>query len=170
MVAELHATPLRTPIRNHHNCADHVSPNLQRYHRTVFSKIVERFLQNADALSPKIARKSFRQNHRTRFLQIAEQVFSKASNVFPPTLQCISPHVLSKNAEHFTPNLQVVSPISEQRTFCSILLGDNPVSNLSLHMLRAPCFALWVVGCGSLVTPVPPTRPRAPRSTLWTMG
>ena len=116
-----------------------------RFRRISFSKSPKLspngFLQNCRTISPKrrriIAknrRKSFRQNRRTRFLQIAEQVFSKASNVFPPTLQCISPHVLSKNAKHFTPNLQVVSPISEQRMFCSVLLGDNPVSDLSLHV------------------------------------
>ena len=52
--------------------------------------------------------------------------------------------------------------------FRSMLYGEDPVSDLSLHVLRALRSALWVVDCGSLVTPVPPTRPRAPRSTLWT--
>ena len=71
---------------------------------------------------------------------------------------------------HISPYLQDVSPIVEQHTFRSVLYGEDPVFDLSLHVLRAPHSALWVVGCGSLVTPVPPTDPRAPRSTLWTMG
>ena len=82
-------------------------------------------------------------SHRTRFLQIAK---------------------------HFAPNHQDISPISEQHTFFSVLFGKDPVSDPSLHVPWAPCSALWVVGCGSLVTPIPPTRPQAPRSTLWTMG
>ena len=51
-----------------------------------------------------------------------------------------------------------------------MLYGEVSVSDLSLHVLRALRSVLWVVGCGSLVTPVPPTRARAPRSTLWTAG
>ena len=43
-------------------------------------------------------------------------------------------------------------------------------ADLFLHVLRALRSVLWVVGYGSLVTPVPPTRARAPRLTLWTMG
>ena len=66
--------------------------------------------------------------------------------------------------------LQVISLTAEQHTFRSALYGEDPVSDLSLHVLQAPRSMLWVVGCGSLVTPVPPTRPRAPRLTLWTMG
>ena len=54
--------------------------------------------------------------------------------------------------------------------FCFVLYGEDPVSDLSLHVLRALRSALWVVGYGSLVTPIPPTRAQAPRSTLWTMG
>ena len=50
-----------------------------------------------------------------------------------------------------------------------MLYGEDPVSDLSLHMLRAPRSVLWVVGCGSLVTPIPPTRARlrARRYGLW---
>ena len=66
--------------------------------------------------------------------------------------------------------LQVISPTAEQHTLRSVLYGEDPVSDLSLHMLRAPRSALWVVGCCSSVTPVPPTRARAPCSMLWTMG
>ena len=66
--------------------------------------------------------------------------------------------------------LQVISPTAEQHMFRSTLYGEDPVSDLSLHMLRAPRSALWVVDCGSLVMPILPTRARAPRSTLWTMG
>ena len=66
--------------------------------------------------------------------------------------------------------LQVISPTAERHMFCSALYGEDPVYDLSLHVLWAPRSALWVVGCGSLVTPIPPTRARAPRSTLWTMG
>ena len=36
--------------------------------------------------------------------------------------------------------------------FCSVLYGEDPVSNLCLHVLWAPNSALWVVGYGSLVT------------------
>ena len=66
--------------------------------------------------------------------------------------------------------LQVISPTAEQHTFRSALYGEDLVSDLSLHMLRAPRSALWVVGYGSLVTPVPPTRARSPRSALWLLG
>ena len=48
--------------------------------------------------------------------------------------------------------------------FRSTLYGEDPVSDLSLHVLRALRFTLWVVSNGSLVTPVPPTRAWAPRS------
>ena len=48
--------------------------------------------------------------------------------------------------------------------------GEDPVSDLSLHVLRAPRSTLWVVGYGSLVVPVPPTRAWALRLMLWTMG
>ena len=54
--------------------------------------------------------------------------------------------------------------------FCSKLYGEDLVSDLFLHVLRAPRSTLWVVGYGSLVMPIPPTRARAPRSMLWTMG
>ena len=54
--------------------------------------------------------------------------------------------------------------------FCSMFFGENPVSDLSLHVLRAPHSALWVVDCGSLVMSVPPIRAQAPRSTLWNMA
>ena len=66
--------------------------------------------------------------------------------------------------------LQVISLTAEQHTFRSALFGEDPISDLSLHVLRAPRSVLWVVGYGSLVTPVPPTHARALRSTLWTMG
>ena len=54
--------------------------------------------------------------------------------------------------------------------FRSILYGEDPVFDLSLHVLRAPRSALWVVGYGSLVMHVPPIHARALRSMLWTMG
>ena len=63
------------------------------------------------------------------------------------------------------PPSTVISITAKQHTFRFFLYGEDPVSDLSLHVLRAPRSALWVVGCGSLVTPVPPTRARAPRST-----
>ena len=66
--------------------------------------------------------------------------------------------------------LQVISPTTEQHMFRPILYGEDSVSNPSLHVLWAPRSALWVVGYGSLVTPIPPTHARAPCSTLWTMG
>ena len=47
--------------------------------------------------------------------------------------------------------------------FRSTLYGEDPVSDLSLHVLRAPCSALWVVGYGSSIMPVPPTRAQAPK-------
>ena len=66
--------------------------------------------------------------------------------------------------------LQVISPTAEQHTFCSVLYGEDPVFDLSLHVLQAPRSVLWVVGYGFLVMPVLPTRARALRSTLWTIG
>ena len=75
-----------------------------------------------------------------------------------------------QTAEHFTVNLQDISPISEQPTFFYVLFGEDPISDLSLHVLRAPRSTLWVVGCGSSVMHVPPTRARALRLKLWTMG
>ena len=71
---------------------------------------------------------------------------------------------------HISPYLQDVSPIVEQHTFRSVLYGEDLVFDLSLHVLRALHSVLWVVGYGSLVTPIPPTHAWAPRSTLWTMG
>ena len=53
--------------------------------------------------------------------------------------------------------LQVILTNTEQHTFRFILYGEDLVSNLSLHVPWAPRSALWVVGCGSLVTPVLPT-------------
>ena len=105
---------------------------------------------------------------------IAEHVFSKSPNTFSPNhrtrfLQNRQKRFL-QITEDFSPNLQDISPISEQHTFCSVLDGKDPVFDLSLHVSWAPRPALWVVGCGSLVTPIPPTRPWAPRSMLWTMG
>ena len=52
--------------------------------------------------------------------------------------------------------------------FRSVLYGEDPVSDLSLHVLRAMRSALWVVGYGSLVTPILPTR--ATGSALCVMG
>ena len=117
-----------------------------------------------------IAQNMFSPNHQTCFLQIAEHFFSKSLNMFSSNCQCILPNMFLQITEQFAPNLQDISPISEQHTFFSVLFGEEPVPDLSLHVPRAPRSALWVVGCGSLVTPVPPTRPRALRSTLWTMG
>ena len=71
---------------------------------------------------------------------------------------------------HVSPYLQDISPTAEQHIFCFVLYGEDPVFDLSLHVLWAPRSTLWVVDCGSLVTPVPPTRAQAPRSTLWIMG
>ena len=44
--------------------------------------------------------------------------------------------------------------------FHSVFFGEDLVSDLSLHVLWAPRSALWVVGYGSSITPVPPTRAR----------
>ena len=41
--------------------------------------------------------------------------------------------------------------------FRSMFFGENPVSDLSLHVLRAPRSVLWVVGYGSSVTSIHPT-------------
>ena len=71
---------------------------------------------------------------------------------------------------HVSPYLQDILPTAEQHMFRSMFFGENPVSDLSLHVLQAPRSVLWVVGYGSMVTSVPPTRARAPRSTLWNMG
>ena len=133
---------------------------------TTFLQIAEHvFSKSPNMISPN-RRTCFLHNRRTRFLQIAEHDFSKSLNMFSPQL----PNVISPNrrarflqiAKHFL--------IGEQHPFFSVLFGDDPVSDFSLHVLWAPRSALWVVGCGSLVTPVPPTHARAPRSTLWTMG
>ena len=40
--------------------------------------------------------------------------------------------------------LQDIPPIIEQQTFRSVFFGENPISDLSLHVLRAP--ALYVMG------------------------
>ena len=55
-----------------------------------------------------------------------------------------------------SPYLQNISPTIEQHAFYSVLYGEDPVSDLSLHVLQAPRSALWVVGCGSLITSIPP--------------
>ena len=93
-------------------------------------------------------------------LQIVKHVFSKSPTYFATRFL--------QNAKHFALNLQDISPISELHTLFSVLFGEDLVSGPSLHVPWAPRSTLWVVGYGSLVTPVPPTRPRAPRSTLWT--
>ena len=119
------------------------------------------FLQNRRTFSPK-RRQIFTENHRISVLQITEHVSSK------------SPMYLAtrflQTTEHFTLNFQDILPINEQHIFLSVLLREDPVFDLSLHVPRAQCSALWVVGCGSLVMPIYPTRAPAPRSTLWTMG
>ena len=67
--------------------------------------------------------------------------------------------------------LQVISITAEQYTFCFFpFYGEDPVSDLSLHVLWALRSTLWVFGYSSLVMPIPPTRARAPCSMLWTMG
>ena len=71
---------------------------------------------------------------------------------------------------HVSPYLQDILPTAKQHTFCSMLYGEDPVSDLSLHMLWAPRSALWVVGCGSSVTPVPPTRAWAPALDIMEYG
>ena len=166
---------------------EHVSPN----RRTCFSKSPNMFFQITEHFSPnrhRISPNKFLQitehvspNHRTRFskssnmfLQIAivfrQTGFSKSPTTFHQISNVFRRTGFSKSPTMFSPYLWNVSPTTEQHTFCSVLYGEDPVSDLSLHMLRAPCSVLWVVGCGSLVTPVPPTHARAPRSTLWTMG
>ena len=104
----------------------------------------------------------FAKNRRTVFSNIAEHVSSKSPTYFATRLLQV--------AKHFVPNLQDLSPISEQLTSFSVLFGEDPVSDLSLNVLRAPRSALWVVGYGSLVTPLLPTHAWALRSTSWTMG
>ena len=42
--------------------------------------------------------------------------------------------------------LQVISPTAEQHTFRSVLYGEYLVSDLSLHVLRAPRSMLWTMG------------------------
>ena len=110
-----------------------------------------------DRVSPRLQRyrrTRFSPNRRTRFLKIA----------------IVFRHMFLQIAEDFSPNLQDILPISEQHTFYYVLYGEDPVSDLSLHMTRAPRSVLWVVGCGPLVRPVFPTCLRAPRSMLWIMG
>ena len=119
------------------------------------------FLQNHRTFSPK-RRQFFTESRRISVLQITEHVSSKS-----PTYLATR---FLQTAKHFILNFQDILPISEQPTFFSVLFGEDPVSDLSVHVPRAPRSALWVVGCGSLVTPISPTRARAPRSTLWTMG
>ena len=123
-----------------------------------FSKAAE---HDFSKIAEHISSKSL-MNFATFFLQIAEHVSSKSPMYFATLFHQI--------AEHFPPNLQGISLISEQHTFFFVPFGEDPVSDPSLHVLRAPRSALWVVGCGSFVTPVHPTRPRAPCSMLWTMG
>ena len=38
---------------------------------------------------------------------------------------------------HVSPYLQDILPTAEQHSFHSVFFGENPVSDLSLHMLRA---------------------------------
>ena len=73
-----------------------------------------------------IAEHFFAKNHRISFLQIAEHVSSKSPMYFATLFHQI--------AEHFPPNLQGISLISEQHTFFSVLFGEDPVSDLSLHV------------------------------------
>ena len=58
---------------------------------------------------------------------------------------------------HISPYLQDILLTAEQHTFRSMFFGENPVSDLSLHVLWAPRSTLWVVGYGPLVTPICPT-------------
>ena len=113
----------------------------------------------------------------TTFLQISNIIAERFSPILPndfsksPTHFCQNHRIsLLQIAEHFSSHLQDISPIGEQHTFFYVLFGEDPVSDLSLHVLWAPCSALWVVSYGSLVMTVPPTRAWALRSTLWTMG
>ena len=156
MVTEHYNIPYRSPIRKSPTT---ISPNkfLQ------ISKVVaERFSPKSPNDFSKSSTHFFAENHRISFLQITEHVSSKS-----PTYLATR---FLQTAEHFTLNLQDISPISEQPTFFSVLFGEDPVSDLSLHVPRAPRSALWVVSCGSLVTSIPPTRARARRSMLWTMS
>ena len=144
-----------------------ISPNHRpRFRRISFSKSPKLspngFLQNRLMISQNRRHIFFTENHRISVLQITEHVSSKS-----PTYLATR---FLQTAEHFTLNLQDISPISEQPTFFSVLFGEDPVSDLSLHVPRALRSALWVVGYGSLVTPISPTCARAPHSTLWTMG
>jgi hypothetical protein len=58
-----------------------------------------------------------------------------ASDMISPNI--IAEHVFSKIVEHFSPHLRDVSPIREQLTFFSVLFGEDPVFDLSLHVLWA---------------------------------
>ena len=51
-----------------------------------------------------------------------------------------------------------------------MFFGENPVFDLSLHVLQAPRSALWVVGYGSSVTSIPPTHARAPALDIMEYG
>ena len=51
-----------------------------------------------------------------------------------------------------------------------MFFGENPISDLSLHMLQALRSALWVVGYGSSVMSVPPTRAGAPALDVMEYG
>jgi len=112
-------------------------------------------------ISPK-RRQIFAENHRISFLQVAEHVTSKS-----PTYLATC---FLRTTEHFALNLQDISPIGVQLTFFSVLFGEDLVSDLSLRVPWALRSALWVVGSGSLVTLVSPTRAWALRSMFWTMG
>ena len=71
---------------------------------------------------------------------------------------------------YVSPYLQDISPTAEQHMFRSMFFGENPVSDLSLHVLQAPRSVLWVIGYGFSVTPVPPTRARAPALNVMEYG
>ena len=68
--------------------------------------------------------------------------------------KCQQLYVISINAPpHFSilKYLQDIPPTIEQHTFRSMYFGENPISDLSLHMLRAPALCvmggrLWFLG------------------------
>ena len=106
----------------------------------------------------------------SNFLQIskiAERFFLQNDSPKSPTHFFTEDHLISVllSTEHVSSN----TPTYLAKCFLQTV-GNDPVSDPSLHVPRAPRSALWVVGYGSLVMPVPATRARAPRSMLWTKG
>ena len=97
MVAELYATPWRTPKRNRHKLRWPLFSKSPTFSPNEFLQITKHvFSKSLNTFSP---------NRRTCFLQIAEHVFSKSSNMFSPNHQTrflqIAEHVFSKLPTYF---------------------------------------------------------------------